>query len=308
MFDTDLFIISGTLGVISTISIVLGVSSLVAIYLLPHIMQLTPVILELLLYATSCGLMWSDHYFNVSPYTQLFFTFLGCVTLAPAVVFTLIQHVSKSSDFAVGIQTTSAVCSLIWGYQAIRLQSQLLGTFSIAALFTCLGFMIVILPFCYIVGFKNDAVMLRTMNVTAYLIHAYAYAMFQGLENHSYFLPFRPGLLLLGGIVYFIGCLIISNKYYSWREEKDTFRYIRCNFIAIGSGFAALALGSTLPALKYLQGLGGTFFLLLVVEKWIEIPWGEKYWAWGVTGFGVVMYGLVQWIHQHPEFVLGVPN
>ena len=305
---SQLFTITGVLGVISTLSIVFGITALFAIYILPHMLELAPVAIELLFYTLSGGLMWSDSFLSFSSYTHLFITFLGCMTLPPAIVFSLTQHFPPRKDPNRAIQFISAVCSCVWGYQAIRLESQLLGTFAVGALFSCLGFMVNILPFCYVVGFKDDAVMIRTMNVAFYLIHAYVYAMFQGLQDHTYFLPFRPGILLLGGIVYFIGCLIISNKYYSWQGEKDAFRYIRCNVIAIGSGFAALVLGSTLPSLKYLQGLGGTFFILFVIEKWIDIPWGKKGWAWGVTGFGSILYVLVQFIHQHPQYILGLPH
>ena len=307
MADGGLFTITSVLGIVASLSIVLGSSALFTIYLLPQIMRLTPVILELLLHATSGGLMWSDHYLQLSAYTQLFVTFLGCAVLPVAVGFTLNRHTHLDRP-GVAMQPISAVCAIVWAYQAVRLQSQLIGIFSVGALFSYLGFMVDILPFCYVLGFKNDAVMLRSMNIAFYLICGYVYATFQGLEQHPYFVPFRPGILLLGGIVYFFGCLIISNKNYSWQYNNEILRYILCNFVALGSGFAALALGSMLPSLKYLQGLGGTFFFLLVIEKWIEIPWGNKYWAWGVTGFGGVLYGLVQWIHQHPELVLGIPN
>ena len=173
-----------------------------------------------------------------------------------------------------------------------------------STLFSFLGFTVSILPFTYVVGFENDSVMLKTMNAAFYLICIYVYAMFKGLQDHPLFVPFRPGILLLGGIVYFIGCLIISNKYYSWQHQNHTIRYIWCNSVAIGSGLVALGLGSTLPSLGYLKGLGGTFFILLVIEKWFEVPWGRKGWAWAVTGFGVSLYLLVQWTHQYPEYLL----
>ena len=302
---TGLFTVTGMLGVVASFALITGVSSLFAIYVLP---LLTPTVIEIAVHGISIALMWSDQYFAWTAHTELFLVFLGCMALCPALLFSISLHGKKNGSTKLAVQIIAATCSFVWGYHAIRLQSQLLGLFACGALFVLLGFMVTILPFCYVVGFDNDAVMLRCMNVAFYLLHIYVYATIHDFHNSRYFYPFKQGVLLLGGFVYFLGCLIISNKYYSWENDVDVGKYFRCNVLALGSGFVALTLGSMIPALHYLRGIGGTFFVIMVVEKYIEIPWGEKYWAWGITGFGGVLYGLVQCVHQYPDLIVQMPN
>jgi hypothetical protein len=87
--------------------------------------------------------------------------------------------------------------------------------------------------------------------------------------------PFETGIHFVATFVYFLGLLIVSNRYYH-REVKIQ-NYILSNIGALGSGVIALFLGSVFDELGYLQGVGGTFFMLMLLDKYSEIPWEEYY-------------------------------
>lgn len=304
MFElAGLLTITGLLGVIATLLSIFGITSLFVIYVLPHIPSSQ---IEIGAYLISITLMTSDLYLNLNPNVELFLVFFGSIGLCPALMYSLHLHADKNGDEEKAIQFISFVCALIWGCHAFRLQSQLLGVFACGALFTFLGFMVFILPLCYIVGFTTKEAIIRCMNVAFYLLAIYIYAAVTGIDNDWYFYPFKQGILLLGGFVYFVGCLIISNKFYSWDRDAHIGRYLWCNIIALSSTFAAFVLGSLIPSLHYLQGLGGTFLMLLFLGKYCEIPWNDIGWAWGTAGLGVFLFVLVQFIHQYPQFLLQI--
>jgi hypothetical protein len=75
----------------------------------------------------------------------------------------------------------------------------------------------------------------------------------------------------VGTFVYFLGLLIWSSKWYS-REKSE---YATLQPITIASGMIALYLGAV-GQISQLQGIGGTFFFLYVIEKYFELPWSQK--------------------------------
>ena len=297
-----LFTVTNVLGVIASLFILGGLLGVFGIYIIPFILFIPIEVLEAWGYIITYFMVQNDKYVSLNSMTSLFITFLGSLFFPVILGFTLWHHFKKHNKPEVGIRIVAFTSAILYAYEAIRLDSQLMGVFSIAALFVLLGFTVQILPFTYVVGFGNDAVMIRCMNVAFYLMVGYTVAQYKGMDV----MVFNPGVLLLGSFVYFIGCMIIQSKYYSYQSNKHFEKYILCNLIALGSALAALTVGSVMPGMEYLRGMGGTFLMLMVVEKYIEIPWSKKTWTWGMLGFGMLMYGMVLWVHQHPEWILSL--
>lgn len=114
--------------------------------------------------------------------------------------------------------------------------------------------------------------------------------------------PFETGIHFVATFVYFLGLLIVSNRYYH-REVKIQ-NYILSNIGALGSGVIALFLGSVFDELGYLQGVGGTFFMLMLLDKYSEIPWERETAAWGLLGLGGILYGIALFIRTHPQYFI----
>ena len=53
-----------------------------------------------------------------------------------------------------------------------------------------------------------------------------------------------------------------------------------------------------------LTGAGGTFFLLYVLEKYYELPWRNRGWAWSLVGFGVILCCIGLAVRSRPEYFL----
>lgn len=117
-----------------------------------------------------------------------------------------------------------------------------------------------------------------------------------------------------GTCVYFLGALIISNKWYDFVTVN---RYLFRNFLALFSGITAVFLGycclcrcvlicgrSMYEELVYLRGIGGTFTALFLVEKYIEIPWGRKRFYWGLLGIGLLLYLIALFVHTNPQYFI----
>jgi hypothetical protein len=126
------------------------------------------------------------------------------------------------------------------------------------------GFSFLAIPFCYFIGFSGYFLCLcgvhfvnraraipRSMAASAVLLTFSSYLRINHIDN-DIFHPFTFGalfmgnsqyfcvLLIKGTIVYFLGLLIISNKWYDFVAVE---RYLFRNFLALFSGVAAVVLG-----------------------------------------------------------------
>lgn len=205
----------------------------------------------------------------------------------------------------------------MWSYAAVFFSSQLIGFIAVAAFFVALGFMFLPLPFVYVIGFneKNGekSVIPRAMGASFYLVAAYVYAATHGLMENVVWHVFRPGVLGFGTFVFFLGGLIISNRHYhvgGFFEKKgvDISHYLWTNLVMTVCGMMAIAAGSVVSELHLLKSVGGTFFCLYVLEKYLEIPWRAEGFVWMMLGVGLFLYGLMWFASEHPEYVLSVGN
>jgi len=100
----------------------------------------------------------------------------------------------------------------------------------------------------------------------------------------------------MGSFVGFLGLLIASSRWYPKR-----FPYAYLQFVTIVAGLAALFVGS-LWQIGELQKIGGTFFVLYVLEKLCEIPI-EKRKNYAYLGLVVsgLFFGFCMMVRSHPE-------
>ena len=105
---------------------------------------------------------------------------------------------------------------------------------------------------------------------------------------------FEQGALWLGSFVGYLGLLIASSRWY-----ENRMHYVLMQVITIVMGINALAIGSIF-GIPQLLGIGGTLFVLYLIEKPFEIP-VESFTAYAAIGLcvAVVVGGSAWWAQNH---------
>lgn len=285
----------------AAILLVLAVASLASLYLIP-ILRLIPAWgYEIIIYLACFAAIIGGNFVNG---IGEFLAFPGCLGLIGAISFSHYRHrnffqklMAEKDSYPYYLD--SLILFIIWAIAAIFYQSSLLGFIAIIALETSLGFSVVITPLCYMMGFTERDVIPRAMSASLILLTIYVSAEIANFEL-PYIGIFSTGVLFIGSFVYFIGTLIVSSKWYEYGKFNLN-RYLWLQFLTIVSGVAALYIGSIWQVLL-LQRIGGTFFFLYLIEKYFELPWQQKSWAWATLGLAVILYLSALLAKQYPEY------
>ena len=117
-------------------------------------------------------------------------------------------------------------------------------------------------------------------------------------------IPFTRPLIFLGTFVYFIGLIILSSRWYrSWQNRR--FIFILLQIITFTSGLSMMFFGPMLE-IPFIQSIGGTMFVLWLLQKYAEIaPWND-FWlgTCSLLGFGGILYGFAYFLQSHPEYFI----
>ena len=184
-----------------------------------------------------------------------------------------------------------------WGIIALLYESPVIGFLSVAALMGLVGFSVEIGQLCYAIGFKDEKV-IPTATLTGFVL----LVMFITLHIFNLrIIPvmiFEGGAFWLGGLVMYSGLLIMSTKWY-----ESSFPYLPMQILTIVAGIAALVIGN-IWELSVFRGIGGTFFILYLVEKPFEIPFEKKEsYAAMALGLSIVIGLLIMWAKNHIDIV-----
>ncbi len=190
------------------------------------------------------------------------------------------------------------ICSFAWGFAAIYVNSAVLGFLSVAAFFGFLGFSVFVMPFCAIIGFNDDASIARGTTSAFFITLIHQFVTIGNHDGEVYKL-FADGMSIMGPFVYFIGLLIVANKWYC----RDGFQCLVLNIVTIISGLVAMYVGATYGDSRLL-GISGTLFAIWLIEKYYEIPWKGMGWAWSVLGLSGILYGIAIYSQNHPEYFM----
>jgi hypothetical protein len=186
---------------------------------------------------------------------------------------------------------------LIWTALAIVTHNGMVGFLAVAAFLSALGFSVVVMPLCYVIGFEDKAAVPRA-TVAAFLILA-AYVVMHLLGMRAPWADvFESGALFLGSFVGYLGLLILSSR---WYAQKGAAHWIGLQILTITLGLLAIYLGSML-GLESLQKIGGTFLVLWAIEKPFEIKAGSMrvYAAIGMM-LSVALFVFCSYVSVHPE-------
>lgn len=208
--------------------------------------------------------------------------FAGCLLFAGAAAFTATTHFKGKNPAGL-----MALVSVAWGAAALLFSSSLIGFFSVAALMSALGFSIVVMPGMYAIGFKDEEAIARG-TIAAFIILTIFTGLRMAAVDTSRLAVFETGGLFLGAFVSFLGLLIVSSK---WYTKKN---YVFMQFLMVVLCVTALYAGSTWQ-ISVLQKIGGTFLVLWMLEKVLEIAAeSREYWAyWGLFIAGLITGGVI---------------
>ena len=292
------------IAVFSSFLLTIALGWLASLYLIPLLLLIPLTFYEFLVYLV-CGGAISTGYWMSAEYIQ-YIVLSGCLGLIGALGFSYQQHKSFYQQLhqKIGIDAFSfdtMLLFLVWSAVAIIYQNVLLGFLAIIALEAFSGFSIVVLPLTYFIGFRRSDAIARTMLLSLLLLIAELTVKITGIDV-PYFDIFAPGMRFMGTFVYFLGLLIVSSKWYC---RRNSWPYLPMQGLAIISGITAFYIGS-LWQISQLTGIGGTLFVLYIIEKYFELPWSRKTFAWAALGLSLLLYACAWLIRTYPEiFIVG---
>lgn len=245
---------------------------------------------EVVFYAGSLGLtIWGR---SLSPGVAPYVGLTGCLLFGAAVLFTAKAHKSLN----LGGALVSATMCLAWSIAALSYGSSLLGFIAVAALMSAFGFSVLVMPLAYCIGFKDEASVGRATAAAFAILTAYVIVRALGADPQILGV-FESGGLFLGSFVGYLGLLITSSRWYDGKSRN----YVLFQFGTVAAGVAALFVGSYF-GIGELQKIGGTFFVLYLLEKIIEIP-AKSARGYAFVGLlaSLAIFGFCMYVKHDPE-------
>ncbi|HEY9774311.1 MAG TPA: hypothetical protein V6C81_10970 [Planktothrix sp.] len=304
----------------------LGVVAIIAYYLRDVLKEIPAEVYEVLAYIGTAGLALCGyvHPFNLGAVLvePLWFTVPGALALAASLSLTHKLHFKSSyrgdtvkmgPGFINFPTVMFGLCTAAWGSMALLYSHiypdsgipNVLAFGAVIALQACLGFSAITMPGCIALGWERDSQVPRSVFSSFIILVAYLWLTLSGGLTGNLSL-FAPGAIFMGAFVYYLGLLVMANKWYLSSNKGNSGQYMLMQFITIVSGFLAFYLGGTFH-IGALLGVGGTFFAIYLLEKFYEIPWKGIGWAWALVGTAVFLYFLVGYANTHSQyFVWGI--
>lgn len=177
------------------------------------------------------------------------------------------------------------------------------GYLAIMALETSLGFVLIAGELVIMIGF-DDRKTIPSATIASFIL--ILIGSFLHLQKYSNMrtVPFTRPLIFLGTFVYFIGLIILSSRWYA-NLDNGLLQFLLLQIITLASGLTAMLIGPLLQ-LPFIQAIGGTMFVIWLLEKYAEIaPHDSKMSvAASLLGFGLLLYGMAYFLKTHPEYFI----
>lgn len=301
----------------ASLMIVLAFGYIFAVYILPLLFLVPVTVYELLLYAACFGLLYVA-WDRFAPAVGQFVAMPALLGLLPLVTWSYERHVVRRLDQRAAQPTAEgeepperpfsayrtplliqhSAMLIVYGGAAIAFESELIGFFTVVEFLLVLGlaglpeFIAWLLRMDLINALEEIGLIVTLALMTVYIVGEY-------LGVAGVYLLFEPAVFYIGTYIYFTLLAVVASRYY--RRERA--RYAFWQAAAVASGVGALFIGVMLE-IDAIQESGGTFLLIYLIEKYVEmLDWG-RYWAWAMLGLGLLLYGIALLVNQYPGYFL----
>lgn len=292
-----IYTLTNVLAILAACVMVLSTAAVVVVHIYPLLKNMSQNVKLLLAYSACVPILAAAKmYCGIG--SQPYVVFIGAFAFAGAYKY----HLSLHNPHA-PVALVLAPLLLAWGTIAIYFETQLTGFLAVAVLETMMGFSVWSGPLCKSIGFQDDETIIPALIssgalVAFYITHALKLMMLPAYVSACISI-FEPGILFLGTFVFYTALLILSSSYYTGRRNRLIF-----NILALGVGLASFYLGSLVPELALFRGVASTFFVLFLMEKYIEIPWTKDTWMLGLLGGSLLLLALCFFIESNPQLIL----
>lgn len=222
----------------------------------------------------------------------------GCLLFAGSVFLTIWLRKLKG-DSPAGIY---GLLTFVWGCVALYYGMPEVGFIAVAALMGLLGYSIVVTPFCYGFGFRDEPTMVRTTSAALVILVFYSVAQLFPSTVPALPAVFATGAFWLGSLVAFTGLLIVSNKLY-FQEKKDS-TYMWMQVVTLLVYLSGTAYGMIF-GINALAGMAGTFLVLYAAAKLVEVETnGHITFGFKLMAIGGIFAGAWWYATAHQEVVM----
>ncbi len=245
---------------------------------------------EVLGYVTSAATVISAYW--LSEINQLWPLLGGCLLFGAMLVITGLIH-----DIKPNFERFFGTLFFVWSSVALFYQSEYVGFIAVGAFMGMLGFSAMIIPCGYAIGFRDKDALSRATSAAFVVLIGFVTLRIVG-QSLPYIHVFELGTLWFGSFIGYLGLLIASSRWY-----KNRVMYPAMQLITILLGMAAIGVGSVF-GIPQLLGVGGTFFVLYLIEKPFEIP-TENAIGYALIGLSVALCvgGGVWWAQNNMAVV-----
>jgi hypothetical protein len=256
-----------------------------------HILAQVPILVyELTFYIASLSSALIGWWLSVPMHQSL--ALLACVLFAGALAFSVSYRRELAHVFIIAM-----ILFLVWTPMAMLFTSPLIGFFAVGALLAALGwndFMLWVINELGAHVRSGFSQQIEHATLAGFVV----LTLFVSTRLLSGLVPvltvFTLGTVILGSVFGFGGLLVLSDR---WHYKH----YWGFQIVSIVAGIGALFFGSVLQ-ISELQKIGGTFFVVYLLVKLVEIPTRSRLmFAWLVIGTGVLTVGFCWFALAHPE-------
>lgn len=253
-------------------------------------------IADVLAHAFSLGLVvagaWVPEEYRLWPVLS------GCLLFAGSVFFTIWLRKLKGDNPA----PVYGLLTFVWGCIAIYYGMPEVGFIAVAALMGLLGYSIVVTPFCYGFGFRDEPTMVRTTSAALVILVFYALAQLFPSAVPAISAVFATGAFWLGSLVAFTGLLIISNKLYFQDKHDPTYVWMQAATLVVYLGGTAYGM---IFGINALAGMAGIFLVLYAAAKLVEVETnGHIAFGFKLMAIGGIFAGAWWYATAHQEAVM----
>ena len=280
------------IAVLAGVIVMISLTILIGIYIIPLIASLPSTIWETLFYLISFYLMIFVH--------NSWVIFFGCLGFLATLAFSIKSHFRTNKYSGL---VASWMCFFAWTFVAIYQQHREAGYLAIMALESAFGFVVFVGELVIMIGFQNEKI-IPSGTIASFILILIGIILHVQRRSNILTTPFTEPLLFLGTFVYFIGLLILSSRLYT-RQNEGQFKTWFLQFITFFSGLAAMFFGPMFE-IPFIQAIGGTMFVIWLLEKYIEIvPWKTKLKVvLSLWGYGLLLYGCAYFLKTYPQYFI----